>query len=187
MHRKVLFTPSNQWALLCLKVSRLRLLVLIRTVWRWRWVWSADGMILTGKAGVLREKIKICAVATLTALNLTWICLGSNYGLRIKRPWHWPPMPLQCMLMYVIYRVHLSENAVCCRLSDQSMCVACGEVIVAHCNPHVELWFPLRGQSAEFRVFNLAVHTLCSRVKFLKLMWCKNRVFYVLNAVRQLN
>lgn len=72
------------------KFSLLRLLVLIRIVWRWGWVWSVDGMTLTGKAGVFREKIKICAVTTSTTHGLApdRILASAMKGLNVNHLYH---------------------------------------------------------------------------------------------------
>jgi hypothetical protein len=51
-------------ALLCWKVDRLCVLVILITVLRWTWVWNTDRMILAGETNVLGENPIPCHFVT---------------------------------------------------------------------------------------------------------------------------
>ena len=53
--------------------------ILVKATCRWRWLWSIGGMILTGENR--STWIKICRIATLSTMNLTWPNPGLNSGL----------------------------------------------------------------------------------------------------------
>ena len=78
-------SPMKDRALFCLKVVRLRPLVLLITVvLRWKWVWRIHGMILTEENR--RTLTKACPSATLSTTNVTRTCLGSKAELQTESP-----------------------------------------------------------------------------------------------------